>query len=173
MKTHVTVVPSDHLIIVDGQICVFDYPAPSNLHAIQWHDGKGEIEWTDDINHPLTLMDYEEDVAPFVRLFEEEQTRLKQESLKREALQLIEYNSNSARAERIRTKRNDLLHACSWIIERHRDQLDNGENTTLTHEKYQEWLNYRQALRDLPNQSGFPWLGGGDDDPTCPWPIVP
>ena len=30
---------------------------------------------------------------------------------------------------------------------------------------------YRQALRDLPQQSGFPW--GGPDDPACPWPEEP
>lgn len=30
---------------------------------------------------------------------------------------------------------------------------------------------YRQALRDLPGQSGFPW--SGPDDPACPWPAPP
>ena len=30
---------------------------------------------------------------------------------------------------------------------------------------------YRQALRDLPQQPGFPW--NGPDDPACPWPVEP
>lgn len=30
---------------------------------------------------------------------------------------------------------------------------------------------YRQALRDLPGQPGFPW--SGPDDPSCPWPALP
>ena len=30
---------------------------------------------------------------------------------------------------------------------------------------------YRQALRDLPQQPGFPW--NGTDDPACPWPVEP
>ena len=30
---------------------------------------------------------------------------------------------------------------------------------------------YRQALRDLPQQPGFPW--GGPNDPACPWPDLP
>ena len=32
---------------------------------------------------------------------------------------------------------------------------------------------YRQALRDLPQQPGFPWLGGDADDADCPWPTAP
>ena len=59
------------------------------------------------------------------------------------------------------------------IRDRHRDQLDNGEATTLTEEQYQAWQAYRQALRDLPEQPGFPWLGGGEDDLSCPWPVEP
>ena len=68
MRTHVTVVPSDRLIIVDGTPLQFGFTAPANLHAVQWHEGRGEMEWTDDINHPLTPADYAEDVAPFVAL---------------------------------------------------------------------------------------------------------
>ncbi|WP_456060826.1 phage tail assembly chaperone [Bilophila wadsworthia] len=30
---------------------------------------------------------------------------------------------------------------------------------------------YRQTLRDLPQQPGFPWEG--PDDPVCPWPAEP
>ena len=58
MREHVTVVPSDRLIIVDGQALCFDFPAPENLHAVQWHGGAGEMEWTDDLNHPLTPADW-------------------------------------------------------------------------------------------------------------------
>lgn len=34
--------------------------------------------------------------------------------------------------------------------------------------KLEEIKAYRQALRDIPQQPGFPW--GGPDDPECPWP---
>lgn len=37
--------------------------------------------------------------------------------------------------------------------------------------KFEEIKAYRQALRDLPEQPGFPW--GGSDDPACPWPVGP
>lgn len=80
MKQHVTVVPSDNLVIVDGVPLVFGFAAPANLHALQWHDGAGEMEWTDDINHPLTEQDYANDIAPFVALWEAEKARLDAEA---------------------------------------------------------------------------------------------
>ena len=40
----------------------------------------------------------------------------------------------------------------------------------LSQEKLEEIKVYRQALRDLPQQPGFPW--GGPDDPACPWPYL-
>ena len=171
MRTHVTVVPSDRLIIVDGTPLQFGFTAPANLHAVQWHEGRGEMEWTDDINHPLTPADYAEDVAPFVTAWEMEKARLEAEAAAAEAARVAAYNAPEARAARIRAERDYRLEESAWIVERHRDQLDNGEETTLTDVGYQEWLAYRQALRDLPAQSGFPWQG--EDDPACPWPVEP
>lgn len=40
----------------------------------------------------------------------------------------------------------------------------------LDTDKLEEIKAYRQALRDLPQQPGFPW--GGPDDPACPWPSL-
>lgn len=171
MKQHVTVVPSDRLIVVDGVALRFDFPAPENMHALQWHEGSGHIEWTDDINHPLKPDDYGADVAPFVALWEAEKVRLDEEAAAAEAARIAEHNSPEARAARVRAERDRRLASCTWIIERHRDQLDNGEATTLSEEQYQAWQTYRQALRDLPQQPGFPWEG--PDDPACPWPDEP
>lgn len=77
----------------------------------------------------------------------------------------------STASSRIRAERDRRLEESTWIVERHRDQLANGGETTLTDVEYQSWLMYRQALRDLPQQSGFPWEG--PDDPACPWPAMP
>ena len=41
----------------------------------------------------------------------------------------------------------------------------------LSTDKLEEIKAYRQALRDLPQQPGFPW--NGPDDPACPWPVIP
>ena len=72
----VTVVPSDKLIIVDGEALVFDAPfaAPANLHALQWNGQRGHIEWTDDLNWPLEAEAYEEEVAPYVALWQAEKS---------------------------------------------------------------------------------------------------
>lgn len=72
---------------------------------------------------------------------------------------------------RIRAERDRRLEESTWIVERHRDQLSSGRETTLTDAEYQSWLGYRQALRDIPQQMGFPW--NGPDDPACPWPDTP
>lgn len=63
----VTVVPADHLIIVDGAALVFTYVAPENLHALQWRGDTGHTEWTDGPNKPLTAEDYDEQVVPYVK----------------------------------------------------------------------------------------------------------
>ncbi|WP_081054966.1 tail fiber assembly protein [Burkholderia diffusa] len=59
----------------------------------------------------------------------------------------------------VRAKRNSALAVCDWIAVR---QFDAG---TLTDEQWSAWKSYRQALRDIPAQSGFP---GAVDWPTPP-----
>lgn len=79
-RQDVTVIPADGMIMVDGVPLWFAFEAPANLHALQWHGGGGEMEWTDDVNHPLTPEDYAEDVAPFVALWETEKERLEEKA---------------------------------------------------------------------------------------------
>lgn len=69
-----TVVPADSLIIIDGEALRFDFPAPSNLHALQWDNvtQSGHLEFTDDYNQALDGSLYDEEVAPFVALWEAE-----------------------------------------------------------------------------------------------------
>ena len=76
----VTVVPAVHLIIVDGATLVLTYVAPENLHALQWRGDTGHTEWTDGPNKPLTAEDYDEQVVPYVALWEEEKRRLEAEA---------------------------------------------------------------------------------------------
>ena len=72
MKEHVTVIPADGIVIVDGVAlpCVFT-PHIENLHAIQWHKGSGEIEINDGgfmSNRKITS--YETDVQPYVAVWQ-------------------------------------------------------------------------------------------------------
>ena len=60
------------------------------------------------------------------------------------------------RAASLREQRAKLLARTGWLVERHRDQVDAGALTTLSAEQYKGILAFRQALRDLPAQKGFP-----------------
>ncbi len=92
--TRVTVVPSDKLIIVNGQALRFDFElveGHEHMHALQW-DGvsqTGHIEFEDDYNQSLDASLYEEEVAPYVTAWQAEKDRLDAEAAAAEA----EYNS--------------------------------------------------------------------------------
>lgn len=55
-----------------------------------------------------------------------------------------------------RFKRNTLLAASDWVTLR---AIESGEDVP------EEWTSYRQALRDVPQQTGFPQ--------TINWPAAP
>ena len=92
--TRVTVVPSDKLIIVNGQALRFDFELVErheHMHALQW-DGvsqTGHIEFENDYNQSLDASLYEEEVAPYVTAWQAEKDRLDAEAAAVEA----EYNS--------------------------------------------------------------------------------
>jgi len=61
-----------------------------------------------------------------------------------------------ARANQVRADRDLLLSASDWT------QLPDA---LFTEAKVAEWRQYRQALRDITSQPGFPW--------TIQWPTAP
>jgi hypothetical protein len=58
--------------------------------------------------------------------------------------------NNDKAIKKLREIRNKLLSETDWFALRHQDEIARGMQTTLTEEQYQELLNYRQSLRDLP-----------------------
>jgi hypothetical protein len=68
-------------------------------------------------------------------------------------------------AENARASRDALMLESDWVVNRHRDQTDAGGGTTLTSSQYTAWLTYRQALRDISKQSGWP--------ASVTWPTSP
>jgi hypothetical protein len=62
-------------------------------------------------------------------------------------------SETSAKAEEVRSERNRLLSESDWtqVLDAPVDQ--------------QAWLTYRHALREVPQQSGFPW--------EVEWPTLP
>lgn len=159
----VTVVPEDKLIIVDGEPIVFDspFPAPSSLHALQWNGVGGHIEWTDDDNWTLEAEAYEEEVAPYVALWQAEKARREKAAAEAEAARLAEYNGEEARFARLREERERRIAATDYLL---------MPDYPLSEESRTAVQAYRQSLRDLPTKEGAPWDGGGE---ATPWPAMP
>jgi hypothetical protein len=67
-------------------------------------------------------------------------------------------------ATQARATRDAKLTATNWLVERHREEQETGA-TTLTAQQYADLLAYRQALRDVPQQAGFPH--------EIDWPVSP
>jgi hypothetical protein len=56
---------------------------------------------------------------------------------------------NEAQAEAVRSQRNNLLAKSDWTV---------LADSPLTEEQRTEWVTYRQALRDISNADGFPYV---------------
>lgn len=68
-----TVIPSDNIIIKDGQRLVFEFAAPADLHAIQWYDTYGFIETTDGKQERIDSLN---SVQAYIDAYASEVTRL-------------------------------------------------------------------------------------------------
>ena len=65
-------------------------------------------------------------------------------------------SKDTEQAKSVRQSRDDKLKECDWIV------IKNLEVNANIHGA---WEVYRQALRDIPSQAGFPW--------TITWPTQP
>lgn len=72
--------------------------------------------------------------------------------------------ANETKAAEIRAERDRRIDAMRWRIERFQTQLAADLPTTDTAEQYQALLIYVQALRDIPEQAGFPNI--------IEWPVI-
>jgi hypothetical protein len=160
MKQQVTVVPEDHIIIVDRSVVTCEFSIPDNIHAIQWKSGHGEIEFTDQPNVAFTSQDYETWVLPYVIIHAAEvQRRISEEQeAERKRLEYMQRPENLAQT----------------IREERDRRLSNSDKYVLidfpsTEEQKIAWMTYREQLRDMTRLEGFPWNGVED----APWPVEP
>ncbi len=65
-------------------------------------------------------------------------------------------SKDAEQAKSVRTARDEKLKECDWVVIKN---LETNSNIPGA------WEVYRQALRDVPTQSGFPW--------TITWPDAP
>ena len=64
--------------------------------------------------------------------------------------------TDEQKAAEARAKRDRRINAIRWRIERYQTQAAAGIETTDTADQYKSILLYIQALRDVPEQAGFP-----------------
>ena len=73
-----------------------------------------------------------------------------------EAKELQKTKNNELKSNHLRELRNVELDGLNWLIERHKEEVELGINTTLSSEEYQKILRYKQYLRDIPQDNNFP-----------------
>jgi hypothetical protein len=148
------IIPVDKLISIDGQGISqiqqdFSW-IPSNVHAVQWYETWGEVEYTDGLpNEKIEELGIYEQA---VDTYNNEKQRLEDEKIAQaEAIEA----ARDYWAE-LRSSRDYKLSECDWT------QLPDAP---LTEEQKTAWITYRQALRDLPANT---------EDPKNPiWPTSP
>ena len=126
-----TVIAPDKVVIKDGEA----YPIEdlsyldANIHAIQWQDTTGEIEYKDATPNLIIS-----DITPYNKCVTDWEA-VKTKELEKNLLSDEEYE------KWFREKRNTLLLDCDWT---------QFTDSPLTDTKKTEWQTYRQALRDMP-----------------------
>jgi hypothetical protein len=122
---------------------------PSNVHAVIWNDTVGRIEYK---NAPSEVIDELGIYEQALEMFDAEKQRRFREQLAEEELR----EASRDYWKEFRNERNRKLIECDWT------QLS---DSPITKQKKQEWAVYRQALRDLPENT---------NDPKNPeWPSSP
>jgi hypothetical protein len=152
-----TIIPGDKYIAIDNNglsIVKQDLNwIPSNVHALQWYDIWGEVEYNDETPNERIedLGIFEQAVADFNN----------EKEIIQDELDAIE----AARDywEELRVLRDQRLSDCDWT------QI---YDVPLTEEQKISWKNYRQLLRDLPESITDPKqlvLNRTDSN----WPVKP
>ena len=152
-----TIIPGDKYIAIDNN-GLLDIQQdlnwiPSNVHALQWYDTWGEVEYNDETPNERieNLGIFEQAVADFNN----------EKKILQDELDAIE----AARDywEELRVLRNQRLSDCDWT------QMS---DVSFTEEQKISWKNYRQLLRNLPESITDPkQLVVNPTDSN--WPIKP
>lgn len=151
MNTSLTIVTEDKLIgigntLISGIGTDMSW-IPTNVHAVHWNGSSGEIEYNDGTpNLGITT----------IGIYSQAETTFTNEINRRKDLEKEYLESSSFLWMKLRSERDNLLLSSDFT------QLG---DIGLDDSKKTEWINYRQALRDLPANTS---------DPANPsWPTKP
>lgn len=172
--TSLIIVPPDGTIIVDGVVLTdIDRKLlswiPNNVNAFHWYPEVqyGEIEYKRNPWDPPEDVSWNtkvDDVGEFsqaIEIFEQEMSRkIAEEALYQSQLNTFE---NLSPEEKLRSERSGRLEVTDWIM---------LPDSPFTDEERAQWADYRQKLRDLPQNVEDPIAL--TIDPNHPdWPIPP
>ena len=148
---NLVIIPSDRIIgigttIISGIGTDLSW-IPSDVHAVHWDGSSGEIEYNDGkANLDITS----------IGIYSQAETTFNNEIQRRKDLDDEYVNSSTFLWMKLRSERDNLLLSSDFT------QLG---DIGLSESKKTEWINYRQALRDLPTNTS---------DPANPnWPTKP
>ena len=148
---NLVIIPSDRIIgigttIISGIGTDMSW-IPSDVHAVHWDGSSGEIEYNDGkANLDITSLG----------IYSQAETTFNNEIQRRKDLDDEYVNSSTFLWMKLRSERDNLLLSSDFT------QLG---DIGLSESKKTEWINYRQALRDLPANTS---------DPANPnWPTKP
>ena len=148
---NLVIIPSDRIIgigttILSGIGTDMSW-IPSDVHAVHWDGSSGEIEYNDGkANLDITS----------IGIYSQAETTFNNEIQRRKDLDDEYLNSSTFLWMKLRSERDNLLLSSDFT------QLG---DIGLSESKKTEWINYRQALRDLPANTSDP------ANPT--WPTKP
>jgi len=148
---NLVIIPSDRIIgigttIISGIGTDLSW-IPSDVHAVHWDGSSGEIEYNDGkANLDITS----------IGIYSQAETTFNNEIQRRKDLDDEYVNSSTFLWMKLRSERDNLLLSSDFT------QLG---DIGLSESKKTEWVNYRQALRDLPANTSDP------ANPT--WPTKP
>ena len=148
---NLVIIPSDRIIGIGTTIISGIGPdlswIPSDVHAVHWDGSSGEIEYNDGkANLDITS----------IGIYSQAETTFNNEIQRRKDLDDEYLNSSTFLWMKLRSERDNLLLSSDFT------QLG---DIGLSESKKTEWINYRQALRDLPANTS---------DPANPnWPTKP
>ncbi len=148
---NLVIIPSDRIIgigttIISGIGTDMSW-IPSDVHAVHWDGSSGEIEYNDGkANLDITS----------IGIYSQAETTFNNEIQRRKDLDDEYVNSSTFLWMKLRSERDNLLLSSDFT------QLG---DIGLSESKKTEWINYRQALRDLPANTSDP------ANPT--WPTKP
>ena len=148
---NLVIIPSDRIIgigttIISGIGTDLSW-IPSDVHAVHWDGSSGEIEYNDGkANLDITS----------IGIYSQAETTFDNEIQRKKDLDDEYLNSSTFLWMKLRSERDNLLLSSDFT------QLG---DIGLSESKKTEWVNYRQALRDLPANTSDP------ANPT--WPTKP